>query len=52
MEKVKTWLKSTWAKTKEFMTKEYYGIPVWGYASGLIVIGVLVVLLIPKKEYK
>ncbi|WP_156166999.1 hypothetical protein [Tenacibaculum mesophilum] len=52
MEKAKTWFNNTWAKTKEFMTKEYYGIPVWGYVSGVIVIGVVAYVLIPKKRWK
>lgn len=52
MEKAKTWLNNAWTKTKEFMTKEYYGIPVWGYATGLIAIVVVAYVLIPKKEYK
>ncbi len=52
MDKINQNLKNAWAKTKEFMTKEYYGIPVWGYATGLVVIAVGAVLLIPKKKYK
>lgn len=46
MQKFKEKMKALWSKTKAFMQKKYYGVPVWGYALGLVLIVPLSIYLI------
>ncbi len=52
MEKLNLWLSTTWQSVKTFFNKKYYNIPLWQYCSGVLIIGILIYLLMPKKKYK